>query len=162
VMDALMGRVSQISPPTIGKDFLEMSVSGVIDESDNLLFLPVAYDSGWAARVNGKPVETREVLGAFVAVPLVEGDNRVVLTFTPRGMREAAMIGFLGTGFFAIVLWLARRGKNSGIAISSHGNALYTTICATVRGIYIVLWLAIVAAVYAIPLAVALVRDFLL
>ena len=49
------------------------------------LLLSVPYDKGYTAKVNGKKVEAKRVLGDMIAVPLSEGENTVSLSFLPQG-----------------------------------------------------------------------------
>ena len=47
------------------------------------LILPVPYERGWEAEVNGEKVEVLKANYSFLAIPAAEGRNKVELTFRP-------------------------------------------------------------------------------
>lgn len=60
------------------------------------LFLPISYDTGWKATVNGKPVEISRALGNYLSLPLEEGENTVELSYTPPGFSAGLLISIAG------------------------------------------------------------------
>ena len=65
------------------------------------LLLSVPYDKGYTAKVNGKKVEAKRVLGDMIAVPLSEGENTVSLSFLPQGFAIGITISVIG-----VILWI--------------------------------------------------------
>lgn len=58
-----------------------------IAQEPSLLFLPMNYDVGWQCSVNGSPVESKPVLGGFMAIPVSAGNNNIHLVFYPKGWK---------------------------------------------------------------------------
>ena len=79
-----------------------ISISGTVDGvgSNDVLFLSVPYDKGWHAYIDGKEVSIEAVDGSFMAIKLNQGEQTVVLKFTPEGFD----IGLIMTILSAIVL----------------------------------------------------------
>lgn len=80
---------------------------------DGALFTSIPADPGWTVWVDGKEVRPVSVAGAFLAVPLTEGEHAVTLRFCPRGL-EAGIALSAGTGALCLALWAARRPRRSG------------------------------------------------
>ena len=72
------------------------------------LFLPICYDKGWSATVNGEEVEIEYALGSFMAISLTEGENEIELTFFPYGMKLGIIISVLAFALFALLLILKK------------------------------------------------------
>lgn len=70
-------------------------------ETNEYLLLSVPYDKGYKAKVNGKKVETKRVLGDMIAVPVSEGENAVSLSFVPQGFAAGIAISVIG-----LILWI--------------------------------------------------------
>ena len=53
------------------------------DAGDTYAVMPIPYEKGWRAKVNGERVPVEKANGAFTAVPLEEGENNLSLTYYP-------------------------------------------------------------------------------
>ncbi|MBT2569657.1 YfhO family protein [Planococcus sp. ISL-110] len=53
------------------------------DENARFLVMPIPYEIGWRAKVNGKTAEVLEANYAFIALPADPGSNRIELTYRP-------------------------------------------------------------------------------
>ena len=75
------------------------SISGTVDASgtDDLLFLSVPYDKGWHAYIDGKEVPLESIDNSFVAVKLKQGEQNIVLKFTPEGFNLGLVMTILST-----------------------------------------------------------------
>lgn len=60
------------------------------------LFLPISYDTGWKATVNGNSVDISRALGNYLSLPLEEGENVVELSYTPPGFSMGLWISIAG------------------------------------------------------------------
>ena len=78
------------------------SISGTVDGSgtNDVLFLSVPYDKGWHAYIDGKEVSIESVDNSFMAIKLKQGEQTVVLKFTPEGFN----LGLVMTILSSIVL----------------------------------------------------------
>jgi hypothetical protein len=72
----------------------------VVVETDSAdpsyLVLSDAYDPGWSATVDGRPVPIRPAYVAFRAVYLPTGPHSVVFTYRPAGFRTGLVVSGLG------------------------------------------------------------------
>jgi hypothetical protein len=78
-------------------------------DSAATVFLSVPTIPGWSVTVDGKPVKTTELLGAFTGVPVQAGTHRISMSFAPPGLY--AGIGGSTVGLLALggVWWFQRR-----------------------------------------------------
>ena len=58
----------------------------------NLVFLSIPWDKGWTVTVNGKATIIEKVTGGFIAVWCEEGNNTILLKYTPVGLRLGSII----------------------------------------------------------------------
>ncbi len=71
-----------------------------------MLFTSIPYDVGWQATVNGQEVEPGAVLGSFLAVPLQQGENAVVLAYHPPGLALGAGLSVVSLLIFCVLFAL--------------------------------------------------------
>lgn len=88
---------------------LELDVKSNSD--GEYLFLPVVYYDSWACRVNGVKTEPIQVMGSFMAVKLTNGENHVLMKYTPKGLNQGIVISLLS--FACLALILIRRRKRA-------------------------------------------------
>ena len=82
-----------------------------------MLLSTIPADSGWTAELDGKPVETETALGAFLALPVTEGEHTFRLIYCPRGLKIGAVLsaaGLLLTGIWmGLDAWQRRKNKRN-------------------------------------------------
>lgn len=71
-------------------------------EQNGLVLLPVPYDAGFTATVNGKPVDVLKVDSGLMAVNVPSGENTIRLEYHTQGLNIS--LGVAGT---SAVLWLS-------------------------------------------------------
>lgn len=123
----------------------DMNVNGreltwqITDAKDGQwLFIPVPYDEGFDASINGEKTDIYRVMTGFTAVKLKDGENNVRLYFTPRGFNIGLIITFAGTALF--VLWLIFRNRLKKITDRLDGICrigVYALCCAVLLVVYI-------------------------
>lgn len=86
-----------------------LSATVQAEKEGEWLFLPVEYQQGMTAWCNGAPAEVRQVLGAFTAIRLTEGENQVVLSVWPSGLTAGILL--TGIGLLLLTLWWFARKK---------------------------------------------------
>ena len=111
------------------------------------LFLPVTYDKGWTATVNGEKTEVFRTAGTFLSLSLKEGENQIVLRYTPPGLRAGLLL--MGIGLL-LAAWLFWKGKSWLLGKTGVKTAM--------RFIFLAVFLAVMLLVYLLPMTVYLWR----
>ncbi len=78
-------------------------------DAERLLVLSLPSDEGWAASVDGRPVETEKVLDLLLALRLPAGEHAVSLRYTPPGLRPGLVLSALSLA--AAAVWALRRRR---------------------------------------------------
>lgn len=105
---------AQIHKGRIYYDFNRNMTSATIKASGGgLLVTQIPYDSGWSIKCDGKPIESENVLGTFLAVSLPQGEHNLVLEYECRGFFVGIIISVMALLLFAADLLIEkRRAKN--------------------------------------------------
>ena len=108
-------------------------------EKDTLL-LPVAYDKGFAVKVDGRRVKAGSAYGMFTTVPLHEGKNLVEMRFVPEGLVTGCLVTLA-----TVLLWiLFIVGRRFFSKIVEAGGVV-------VEAVYFVLWYPLILFIYVVP-----------
>jgi len=75
-------------------------------QNDPYMTLPVPFEKGWQAKVNGKKQDVQKANYAFIAVPLENGENEVLLNYKPPYFTASLSLTVISAG---IAIWLIRR-----------------------------------------------------
>ena len=78
------------------------------DEHDKFIVLPVPYEVGWTAEVNGERTEVLEANYAFLAVPAAPGLNEITLTYHPPHFWKSLLISVVSMLGAGVYLWRRR------------------------------------------------------
>ena len=77
--------------------------------------MAVPWHKGWSVLVNGKPVKTYAVSGGLIGIPVVSGTNKIVMTFSPVGLRMGLYASIAGFILYLAVLILQKSQPNKSI-----------------------------------------------
>ena len=105
--------------------------------------LPLSYDRGFTAYVNGRKRDIVNIDNLFMGVPLDEGDNEVVIRFMPSGLKAGAAASVTGLLFILLMLKIPTGDAFKRIC-------LYLTD--TVYGLAVVI-------LYVVPIAVFIIHQ---
>lgn len=90
----------------------DSSLCGEVSAAEGqILYLPVPYESGWRAYVDGKQVEIQRVFGAMIGIPLSSGTHAIELRFFPRGLLCGTVISALSVLTAAVVIYKGKKQK---------------------------------------------------
>jgi len=134
----------------IGAD-LKQKANGFLCKIESLdggnLFIPVPYDAGFSARVNGKKKEIK-YFGGFISVPIDKGLNNVELSFVPRGFFVGLIVSLFGVALLVCYVISSRKGfgLKSGKAVEIAYGLSRVAVFA--------LGVAVVAVIYLFPVVV--------
>ncbi len=139
-MDLLVDKYdSSYCKTSYTNDSLTVKVKG--DGSNNMALIPVIYSDNWSITVNGKNVSGRAIAGLFTGVELEEGENTIVMTFDAKG-RKAGLI--ISIAILVIMGMCVIINKSVKLVIPTKiENAVY--------GIYVVVYVAFIVIMFAIP-----------
>ncbi len=90
------------------EDFLTGTVAA---DSDGFVFVPIAYENGWRATVNEKPVEILRVDYGFMAVPVGAGESVVTLSYDIPCLRQGMIISGVGLAIISAIMIFIRKGR---------------------------------------------------
>ena len=116
-------------------------------EGGECVFLSVPYDSGFRLKINGKKADYYKVYDGFIGFYLQEGENRIELSYLSPGFPVAVFLTVCGTGLCAAAFVLWKRKK-----LRVEMPPVIDKI--TYYGL-IVAGIAVIVAVYALPLLLA-------
>ena len=60
--------------------------------NESYLVLPISYDDGWRATVNGEKVEVKGMSNVFCGIELEPGEYEIHLYFIPRGFKLGLLL----------------------------------------------------------------------
>lgn len=85
-------------------------------EEGQTLFVPLSWDEGWRAYVNGEKVPLSRAAGNYLSLPLRAGENEVELRYFPPGLRAGALLSLGGLLLLYPAVRLAGRLSRSRAA----------------------------------------------
>lgn len=135
------------SQTTRGGSSIDVVTENLSEKYSGVL-IPVSYDSGWSAEVNGTKEEVRNVNGLFMYVPVKAGVNKIHMSYFPRYMSCGICVSIASVGFL-IIITLVKRKKTENC-----GKYDAFLIC-----VYEIAAMAAVLFVYFIPIAYALYKS---
>lgn len=87
-------------------------IAGTISSKEaGYLFLPISYDKGWKAQIDGNTQEIEAVAGAFLGVPIPGGTHQITLTFTPEGFTMGISISIVAFIITIILYGIEKKGS---------------------------------------------------
>lgn len=86
----------------------EKIVGEITQEEPATLVTSIPYSDGWAATVNGEPVETEKVNYGFVGIPLQSGESLVTFSYETPFLKIGTIISVIGTGLFFLTAWIEK------------------------------------------------------
>lgn len=125
-------------------DSNKLNVTVNTAENGKLLFVPICYDKGWSATVNGKPVEIKPAINSgFMAIPLEKGANEISLKFIPNLMPVGIVISLVFVAIFIAYIQIRKHSKNTE-------PPKFLAILA--QTVFYLVWLGVIAGVYIVPM----------
>ena len=112
--DSLNSEESSSSPAdiqvTLGSNESHLSVTIAADEN-GYLFLPIAYENGWSAAVDGITAPIIRADYGFMAVRLSAGNHIVTFDYVQPMLREGIISSALGLSI-CLAIWLIQKRHN--------------------------------------------------
>ncbi|MBR5427899.1 MAG: YfhO family protein [Clostridia bacterium] len=92
---------------TAGKKSVDVSITNA--PSSGYLILPVAYDEGWSAEVNGEAASVEQAAGYLCAVRVGKGASEVKMRFSPKGTKYGVLASVAGLAALAALAFVEIR-----------------------------------------------------
>lgn len=125
-----------------------ISGSAYSENPNGKLFLPIPYDEGFTALVNGEEQKIFKAFDSFMLIPLEQGENRIRITFSPRGFKIGLTASLITALVAALVLCFGQKKLLGFLTpIQKQVHVLFLCI-AVLAGV----------AVYILPIGVYLFR----
>ena len=110
----------------------KITVNVKTNDANKTIFLPITYDDGWTATLNGEKVTIHRVFDTYMGIDLKQGDNTIKLSFTPKNLYLGFMIS--GITFMIVILYIIFKKHFTNIMENTvlHNIAYYLYINITV------------------------------
>ena len=110
-IEKLSEAVEQAQGVEVTVDGTTLTASCEAEQGESLaLFVP--YDTGFTATVNGQAADIHRLDDTFMAVSLQEGENSIVLHYTPSGFSVGLILSIVGLLLLiGLCIWYSRGGK---------------------------------------------------
>ena len=110
-IEKLSEAVEQAQGVEVTVDGITLTASCEAEQGEALaLFVP--YDTGFTAMVNGQAADIQRLDDTFMAVSLQEGENAIVLHYTPSGFSVGLILSVVGLLLLiGLCIWYSRGGR---------------------------------------------------
>ncbi|HEX3016780.1 MAG TPA: YfhO family protein [Caproicibacter sp.] len=109
--DVLSSAVNQTAKASLKQSGNSIIGTVSADSDDDYLFLPINYNSGYTASVNGSPAQISCVFDTFMAVKLKKGFNQVSVSCVPQGFWQGLALTVLGVLFLLLLFFGVKSRK---------------------------------------------------
>ena len=79
------------------------------DENARYLVMPIPYEIGWQAKVNGKKADVLEANYAFLAIPAASGSNHIELLYRPPYFHLSLIVSIASLLLAVLYIWKLQR-----------------------------------------------------
>ena len=83
----------------------------VTSDRDGYILVPETFNTGWTAKVNGKDVKIEQYMTNFMNVPVVKGENEIVMSFMPPRFKLSVIIFLVSLIIFVLFIQLNKKFK---------------------------------------------------
>ena len=85
-------------------DYEDGYVAGYIDATKaGTMFSSIPYNAGWTVTIDGKKVETKKAMEAFLSFEVDKGQHYVEMKFVPEGFTMGVKLTAIGIGIYALL-----------------------------------------------------------
>lgn len=124
---------------TVNKNKINSTVQGKLGES---LFIAIPFDEGFKCKINGNNTKVEKVFDNFISIHLIDGENRIELTYTPKGL-------VLGSIISSIIILISI----VGIILNKKGIRFRSDIYEAISYyIYKIIYILAILVIYIVPI----------
>lgn len=128
-------------------------------DKDGHVFVSVPYNKGFKCKVNGKEVKLENIFGGFIGVPVTEGENDIVISYTSSMFMPSMLITGIAVTLIIIAVIIFRKRKLYNVydaTLSIFGKKA-TGIITTITYVCVILaFVGVLFMVYIYPVILAL------
>lgn len=78
-------------------------------EAVGVMFTSIPFDKGWTVKVDGQKAEMEKIAGAFIGIPLMEGEHYIEMSYRPEGFMMGLMLTCISGAIFVTLYQKERR-----------------------------------------------------
>lgn len=100
------------------------------DAENEYLFLPINYDTGYSATVNGKPAQISCVFDTFMAIKLGKGMNQIAVSYVPAGFLPGLVISVFGLLCLLLFGFAVKKGRIKRLSfLETPASVVFAILC---------------------------------
>lgn len=142
-LDKLKGLCDKLSEEDdITADGNTVRINKYVSGDNKGIMIPLTYDEGFTVTDNGQETGYFKYAGLFSLIPAAEGNNEIIMTFTPKGMK-------VGAALSAICLLLT-------VVFIRFASGLPDIINRITRPVFEIVYAGMILIIYLIPVLYAL------
>ncbi len=123
----------------VNKNKISATVQGKLGEN---LFIAIPFDEGFKCNINGNSSTIEKNFDNFISIPLIEGVNKIELTYTPKGL-------ILGSIISSIIILIS----TLGMILNKKGIRFRTEIYEEISyNLYKIIYILAILIIYIIPI----------
>lgn len=107
-------KVEQTSEPIVEWKGGRATVQLDNSNGDSLAVMPIPFEKGWTAKVNGEKVSVLKANYAFSGIPIEAGKNTIEMSYRPPYFGASLIVSFLV--LIGLFVWMIRKKRNKPFA----------------------------------------------
>lgn len=123
-------------------------------KDSSLLYLPIYSNEGWTCTVNGNKCRFQTLSDTFLLIPLSQGENKIELQYTSRGMFVGIIVSLLS--MLLLLLWciLSKQKKQNHASRKACSVLFHTSFT-----IFVLIYVIFMLLVYVVPVIYTIIRT---
>lgn len=126
-------------------------IANVTAKKGECLMLPISYDKNWRIKVNGEKAESDNFTGLFTIIPLYDGSNTIEMSYFPKSMLVGIIVSSVTLLVIVILVCLSLNVKMVEEFFGKIRSMITKMNSFVITG-YIFIWVAVMVAIYLIPI----------
>lgn len=87
------------------------NISVETEKENQKLFIPINYNEGWSAKLNGKVVDINIALGTYMSIPLEKGINEIEFLYFPPNFKIGIIVTIIAAFIYIVSVIICKVTK---------------------------------------------------